>query len=343
MLYQNVNNLEPDMIVGKDIFDSLNNSIILKNGTKLTNFHIEYLKNHGYKGIYIEDQLAKDIIIKDIIPNELKHESVRDLNDLDIISTLKNAQKIVDEIIKQSDIYFDEINVNSNAMEHSIKVAEFSIVMGKALNLDNERLIDLASAALLHDIGKRLDDPEVLKKLGFDGAEGNYKDELYPLYGYRLLSSLDNVKAPIKTAILTHNMNEDGTNKLDINQPIKQHLYGKIIHVADMYEQVLSGEYGDELATPSEAMEFLMGGCGSKFNLEVVETFKNYVPIYPKSTRVILSNNLTGLVFKNNPENPLRPCLILENGQLVNLMDPKYSNLTVIDSYNKETKKDIAI
>ena len=42
-------------------------------------------------------------------------------------------------------------------------------------------------------------------------------------------------------AVLTHNMNEDGTNNLNIDA--KQHLYGKIIHVTDMYDKIITNKY----------------------------------------------------------------------------------------------------
>lgn len=342
MLFENVNNLNSDMIIGKDIIDTETNRVLLKSGTKLTPRYIDYLKEHGYKGIYVENDKYKSVVVEDVISNELKNETLKSLRNLDINGIMVIAKQIVNEIISKTNISFDNLSLINDEYEHSLRVAEMSIVIGKVMGFKEEELIDLAGSGLLHDIGKQLKDTHSLKKLGFDGTIGVYRENLYPLYGYRLLQNHSEIKSTIKVGVLTHNMNIDGSNDFKIDRKLNQHVFGKIIHVTDSYDQVISNKYEDKVASPSEALEFLLGGCGTKFDQSIVQIFQKYIPVYPKGTKVLLSNGLTGVVFKNNDDVPLRPNIILENGKLINLSDFKFNNITIINQ-TEEIKKNATL
>lgn len=339
MLYENINYLNEDMIVGKDILDPDTNRILLKSGTKLTSFYIRYLKDNGYKGIYIENENYKKVIIEDIIPEELKNSSMKALKDLNIESVLENARSIVDHLFYKKNISFDSYNLKGDIYEHSIKVAEMSIVIGKTMGLNKDELISLAEAALLHDIGKCVKSKENLKKLGYDGQIGTYNEKLYPLYGYEILKNYSIIKATTKVGVLTHNIDENGKNNMMLNKNVQQHLFGKIIHVADIYDQIVTHTYHNKITSPSEATELLLGGCGTKFNGTIVKKFLKYIPIYSKGTKVELSNGMTGVVFENNHEIPLRPKVIIENGEIIDLSNLEYNNITILDKNNEEIKK----
>lgn len=353
MLFESINHLSSGMIVGKDIIDSDTNRVLLKTGATLTDFYIKHLKDKGYKGIYVENENYKKVVVEDLIPEELKNSSMKALKDLNIEATIDNAKKIVDELMAKKDISFESYSLKDDEYEHCIKVAEMSIVIGRALNLKENELVDLAVAALLHDFGKCVKNPDNLKKLNYEGQVGTYKEELYPLYGYELLKNYASIKSTTKVGVLTHNMNEDGSNNI-FNKKITQHRYGQIIHVADTYDRIVSKKYRDKLTSPSEATELLLGGCGTNFNREVVEVFMKYIPIYPKGTKIVLSNGITGVVYENNLDNPLRPKVIIENGELIDLLDFKFNNITIsndfksslnngevinINEFDEETKK----
>lgn len=342
MVFENINSLNTDMIIGKDIIDTETNRVLLKSGTRLTPKYISYLKEHGYKGIYVESEKYKNIIVDDIISDEVKNGSLKALRNLDVSSVMENARKMVTEIVNKTNISFDNLNLKSDDYEHSLRVAEMSIVIGKAMGLKESELVDLAGASLLHDVGKQLKDPQALKKLGFDGAKGSYQEELYPLYGYRLIQNNSDVKSTVKVGVLTHNMNIDGSNNIDTGHKLVQHIFGKIIHVTDSYDQVISDKYDDKVASPSEALEFLLGGCGTKFDQSIVQAFQKYIPVYPKGTKVLLSNGLIGVVLKNNDDIPLRPHLVLENGKVINLAEFKFNNITIINQ-TEEYKKNATL
>lgn len=334
MIYTNINNLKENMVLGKDIVDFKTNRVLLRKGVKLTNNQINYLKDKGYRGFYIEDERYKDIIVDDIISDELRQKALLELENFNIEGTLENAKSIVNEILKNKDVTLDTLDVNNDEYEHSLRVAEMSIIVGNYMGIKEENLVDLAAAALLHDAGKKLKDSKNIKNMNIN-EPFEYKDALYPIYSYKMIQNFPNVKATIKVGVLTHNMNEDGSNNYFLNSNLKQHLYGKIIHVADVYDQLVC----EQKESPSEAIEFLSGSCNSNFNTSVVLAFRKCIPVYPIGTMVTLSNNIKGYVLKNNKSNPIRPIIILENGEHCDLMDSEYINITIVD--NVQTKYDL--
>ena len=63
MRYIEIGKVEPGMMLGKGIHD-IYNRILLADGKILTEELIERLTELGYAGVYIEDELSKDIRIE---------------------------------------------------------------------------------------------------------------------------------------------------------------------------------------------------------------------------------------------------------------------------------------
>ena len=57
------------------IYDSINR-VLLATGTIMTRDYIRKLKARGLPGFYVEDELAKDIEVQDIVTQELRNEGV---------------------------------------------------------------------------------------------------------------------------------------------------------------------------------------------------------------------------------------------------------------------------
>ena len=63
MRYVEMEKVEPGMVLGNDLFD-MEGRPIIPCGSTLSAKHIQKLKNFGFFGIYIIDDLSKDIIIE---------------------------------------------------------------------------------------------------------------------------------------------------------------------------------------------------------------------------------------------------------------------------------------
>lgn len=295
----NIENIEPGMLVGQTIFDNNNRRLILKD-KQLTEFSINKLKEMGFFHVYIEDKIGDELINTDIISEELKLKMSDDLQKLNISSTIENAKNIVKEVYKNhSDVFdsFDVRNRNNYIYRHSIMVSEIAVAIGKKLDLNMEKLNGLAIAALFHDLGKLCINKEMLNKIKTDHKEIVYQERMHPLYAYSLLSDVPEITPTVRNAILFHHKNEDGSGFPEkLNMP--NHIYFKILHVADAYDNLISSKN----LNPADALEYLYANSGVLYNKEVLEAFKECIPIYPRGVEVILSNGLSGIVIDNTSD-----------------------------------------
>ena len=78
-----------------------------------------------------------------------------------------------------------------------------------------------------------------------------------------------------------------------------------------------------------------MANCETKFNSDLVRAFMQYVPIYPKGSKVTLSTGEHGVVYENTVGKMMRPKVMLNNGEIIDLFDNP--SITVVsESVNYE-------
>lgn len=334
----NIEKVEPGMFLGQTICDENGRKLVLKD-KELTEFSIEKLKELGFNFLYIENEIGEEFQNEDVISDELKRKMSDDLKRLDITSTIENAKSIVETICNNYHNIFDTIDIrNSNdyLFKHSIMVAEFSIAIGMKLNLKQQELVNLTISALLHDIGKLCINKEMLDKIKINDKELMYQEKFHPFYAYSLLSKMPEISATTKSAILFHHKNENGTGFPE-NIKVPDHIFYKILHVADAYDNLISSKNG---MNPSDALEYLYANSGTLFNVDVVNAFKSCIPIYPRGIEVKLSNGLDGVVIDNTNDKSRPKVKVLIKGTNVVFDLRKYLDVTITNiKLNDNIKK----
>lgn len=325
----NIEKVESGMFLGQTICDENGRKLVLKD-KELTEFSIEKLKELGFNFIYVEDKIGEEFQNKDVVSDELKRKMSDDLKRLDITSTIENAKSIVETICNNCHNIFDTIDIRNNndyLFKHSIMVAEFSIAIGMKLNLKQQELVNLTISALLHDIGKLCINKEMLDKIKINDKELMYQEKFHPFYAYSLLSKMPEISATTKSAILFHHKNENGTGFPE-NIKVPDHIFYKILHVADAYDNLISSKNG---MNPSDALEYLYANSGTLFNVDVVNAFKSCIPIYPRGIEVKLSNGLDGVVIDNTNDKSRPKVKVLIKGTNVVFDLRKYLDVTITD------------
>ena len=103
-------------------------------------------------------------------------------------------------------------------------------------------------------------------------------------------------------------------------------MFARIIAVTDVYDALTSRRPYRRAMTPSEAIEYVMGGGGSHFDPEIAVCFTRKIAPYPIGSCVKLSNNTAGIVVENYKGYCLRPKvkIIKHNGKNI---EPYYLDL----------------
>ena len=92
-------------------------------------------------------------------------------------------------------------------------------------------------------------------------------------------------------------------------------------------------KYDKNPFTQTESIEYIMGACGSLFDIDVINVFLKYLVVYPIGTTVNLSNGKTARVIKNRSRAITRPVVITEDKIVIDLAeDSAYLSVTIISS-----------
>ena len=141
--------------------------ILIPKGTELKSEYIPLIQSLEIESLMLEDPYEDyekpHFIIQE---NSIKKytESVRKLMEGHIYhendKSLKIFEVIANDIVKEinsstADAILDMKERSSNLYEHTIMVTLLSVLVGKKLKLDEQRLYNLALGCLLHDIGLR--------------------------------------------------------------------------------------------------------------------------------------------------------------------------------------------
>lgn len=331
MKYVSINNLQPGDVVADRVCDSTGR-ILLEKNTALTRFYIQKLKGLNFPGIYVDSELGIDIAVEDFIPISLKRETMESLYKLDITDTIDNAKRIVSYIFDKKDIsldYLDTRGEDNKIFEHSIAVAQNSVVIGKALGFNQESLVDLAVAGLLHDVGKLFGDKKLAQKasLDFSKIEGDYEEQKHPIYAYQLLKDEIDLKSTTKAAIVFHHVDENMIKNMVVKDI---HVFAKIVNIANAYDNI---RYRDGNINPALAVEYLKSNSGIKFNSEIVNKFLDFAPLFPVGITVFLSTGELAIVLNQNKGFPERPKIVIVSGEnkgmKIDLLDRENLNIVI--------------
>lgn len=322
MRYLKIEEARPGMILAKDVFDSRNRLLLAKH-QELTAEYIRKLNIWGYPGFYIDDEISEGIEVDETISVELRNKGVEALRKQNIDQTLDVAKNIVDQILSNGTTAIDMVDLRTfddYTYRHSVNVAVISTILGMGMHLKHSMLEEVCIAAIFHDLGKLMIDSDILNKPERLTVEEFQEIKKHPELSVKLLKKRPRISDESKEAVLHHHENEDGSGYPEglIGKDIP--LYAKIIHVADVYDALTSKRPYKDPYTPSEAIEYLMGGSNILFDESIVRVFMGCVPVYPKGATITLSDERLAVVYENNA-NPLRPKVRVETGEIIDLGD----------------------
>ncbi len=191
---------------------------------------------------------------------------------------ISGALKVLQEKKEREELLFGTVKAIANAIDatspwtkdHSEKVAEISVEIGKALGLDDEELEKLRLGALLHDIGKLGIPPEILNKPEKLTPEEYEIVKEHPVWGYRILKPIK-AFSDIIPIVLYHHERCDGRGYPEGLKCSQIPPLAKIVAVADVIEAMTAERPYKKPYPLDEVFDFLKSESGRQFSPEVVE------------------------------------------------------------------------
>lgn len=306
--------------------------ILIPKGTELKSEYIPLIQSLEIESLMLEDpyedyEKPHFIIQEDSIKKYT--ESVRKLMEGHIYhendKSLKIFEVIANDIVKEinsstAEAILDMKERSSNLYEHTIMVTLLSVLVGKKLKLDEQRLYNLALGCLLHDIGLRyVTIPYEDRDLTTVEPAEMFEYKKHTILGYSALQDEKWIPQISRKMILSHHENMEGTG-FPMKQKYKE-TECRIIQACDAFDCYISGMECKRMSV-QEALDIIIGNAGKKYDKAVVDNLVSTVAKYPVGTTVKTNVEERGVVISQtvDPENPIIMILNTDECSERNLM-----------------------
>lgn len=306
--------------------------ILIPKGTELKSEYIPLIQSLEIESLMLEDPYEDyekpHFIIQE---NSIKKytESVRKLMEGHIYhendKSLKIFEVIANDIVKEinsstAEAILDMKERSSNLYEHTIMVTLLSVLVGKKLKLDEQRLYNLALGCLLHDIGLRyVTIPYEDRDLTTVEPAEMFEYKKHTILGYSALQDEKWIPQISRKMILSHHENMEGTG-FPMKQKYKE-TECRIIQACDAFDCYISGMECKRMSV-QKALDIIIGNAGKKYDKVVVDNLVSTVAKYPVGTTVKTNVEERGVVISQtvDPENPIIMILNTDECSERNLM-----------------------
>lgn len=333
----NIGDVEVGSVIAKPVYDS-KLSLLINKGAKLSELLLKKLVQADIRHLYIEDEISKGIELDPMISDEIKlqafvimkkfYESqmVKQDQNVEAIreSSIRELKDIIDDIITEIYSKNDQKYYSTELMgaemyhyNHAVEVMILSLLIGRKMGLDREKLLKLGMGAILADIGKARVPQDILNKKGKLEPEEFDEMKRHVDYSYAILKDLVGLSSLSRQIVLLHHEKLDGSGYPNGFTGEQIPLLVRIATVCDIFSAIVADRTYNNRISVDTAIEILRGAAPTKIDQDVFMTLLQVIDIYPPGTLVELGNGQVGIVIQSNTNSPTRPILriIEKDGQ----------------------------
>lgn len=316
-----IDNIQPGSKLARTVFNFAGRPLLMA-GVVMQQAYVEKLKANGIFEVYIDDDISEGIEVQDVIDEKTRQEAksvLKRIMDSYVMKKTMNDEKvsavinkIVDEILTNSDIVIslsDIRSIDDYTFEHSLNVCILAIMAGIGLGYNKPKLIELATGALLHDVGKLKIPLPILNKPGKLTNEEFEIIKKHTVYGYEMVRGNPAISAVSSYITLCHHERCNGSGYPLGLKAQNIHQAAKIVAVADVFDALTTNRVYRRKMKYHEAIEYIVSLIGTQFDEAVVHQFIQCVAVYPVGTGILLNTGEKGIVVRVNKSFPSRPVI----------------------------------
>jgi len=237
--------------------------------------------------------------------------------------------------------------------QHAADTAVVAIALGRAFQMEEAELEELAIGAMLMDIGTALLPLNLIDKTSrYNFAEFSALKE-HPTLGFEILRNDPIIPLICAHISYQHHERQDGggfprrlvgNNRPPLKQEINDkrfiHRFAEIVSVADEYMSLVKPKPFLPPKAPVEAIKFLLKSSGTQLNSAIIDTLIPMIPIFSVGTRlqVIAAAKpehigALAVISKTNPDRQDRPEITLVYNAKGEWIDHEIIKLTENNEY----------
>jgi HD-GYP domain-containing protein (c-di-GMP phosphodiesterase class II) len=241
-------------------------------------------------------------------------EAVRLGHELDVVQVKVVVKECVESMLRNPGamLWLARIKHSDEyTAEHCLRVAIFSIALGRELGLRQDELEHLGMCGMLHDVGKIKVPSAILNKPGALTPHELRVMQSHASEGRKLLMSNQQVTAAAVDVAFSHHERLDGRGYPRGLDAPRIPYFAKIVAVVDAYDAINSDRPYSKGKSSLEALRILFEASGSHFDEELVKIFVRRIGIYPPGEIVEMNNGEVGIIIACSPLSKLKPKVLL--------------------------------
>ena len=250
------------------------------------------------------------IFAKSLFDNVIKTKT---LDNKVVFNKIKTAYNFIHQnhrYIMRVKYPVDNENDNNYIVSHLVRTTIIAMIIGMNMKFPAHRLIELGTAALLHDVGMLSFPQEFYLKRHPLTDQEKLVLRIHPEQGYKLLA-VNGFPQAVIDAVIEHHERENGTGYPRNLKKDEICLYAKIIAVACSYEAISAERLHKAPRDQHEGIVELLKNEGKQYNEQVLRALVYSLSVYPLGLYVLLSDGQKGQVVDIDPFNPRYPVVQL--------------------------------
>ncbi|MDR3563615.1 MAG: HD-GYP domain-containing protein [Negativicutes bacterium] len=319
MLRLSLEYVKPGMITSRNIYNA-NGSLLLGKDHLLDEQFIRRLSNLNIDAVFVQNPFCDIEPAEEVLHETTRVEAIRftqkafenfkKTQNLNLVGIHQSVQKIIGDIMANRHvlIHLADIRVRDDyTFGHSINVCLVATIIGLKLRLSELQLTELATGAVLHDVGMMLLSPALVNKREALSSDDWAILKSHADLGFGILRNQGAVSLVSAHIAFQHHEKWDGSGYPRGISGENIHRYARIVAVADMYDAMTSERAYRPAMLPHEAYEVILASRGSKLDPEFVDIFLENVALFPEGTMVLLDTGEIGVVVHSLPKLQARP------------------------------------
>ncbi|MFN2355107.1 MAG: HD-GYP domain-containing protein [Desulfopila sp.] len=226
------------------------------------------------------------------------HGDVAGGNDIDI----DNTRSVSEYILHFTRARFSDLmqhvhypDYDSYTVGHSVRVAALAVFLAHSFKWGDETLLALATAGLLHDIGKSRIPEEVLYKPGRLSTEEFAEVMQHSRVGAEILLGQKNATPLDIAAAWGHHIRNDGSGYPQQPKWAVRHPLTSLLQICDVFEALTAVRPYKPILTPHMAYSIMLADRGA-FHPALLASFIDIIGLYPPGTLVQMTSGARGIV-----------------------------------------------
>ncbi len=198
---------------------------------------------------------------------------------------------------------------------HAVNVTVLSLLLGKAMGLDQAALDDLGLAALLHDIGKiELPDRVRYRDEHFTPPQFKLYQE-HVIHGVAIGKRMG-LSAGALLTLSQHHEQADGKG-FPLGCSVEKIVPGaRILALINRYDNLCNPTNPVNALTPHEALSLIFASMKERFEKTTLSAFIRMMGVYPPGSLVQLSDQRYAMVVSVNSSRPLKPRVLVYDSSI---------------------------